>query len=208
MASHSINGALLDLPFTDELGQLHELSIAARHLDIKATRCGLHCVMRCAPVTHNETPEPSILTQQLLQQLAVFAGVLAIDLVIGAHHSTSSRIHGCFEWRHVDLMLRTVTNLHVHRHPTDLLVIVQPMLDGRNDALALDRLDKRLHELAAQEGVLSRERLKAPTSAGDPCDLQVWAQKHVRALAHKLLHNRSSVLPGGVRIETGSHREQ
>ena len=59
------------------------------------------------------------------------------------------------------------------------LVVVDVVLDVRDDALALDAHDRRLHQRVPQERVLAAEILEIAPIARDPSDAHAWAKLHL-----------------------------
>mmetsp|Transcript_99150 Transcript_99150/g.256326 ORF Transcript_99150/g.256326 Transcript_99150/m.256326 type:complete len:580 (+) Transcript_99150:1375-3114(+) len=206
--SHGVHRALLDLALADQRRQLREDAFVAWHLDVQPGRRPVDGVVRRAPVADDVSAEVELLAQEGLEELLVLAGVGAVDLVVRAHDGSRTRVDGRLEGRHVDLVLRAVVHLDVHGHAADLLVVVEPVLDRRDDAPGLDLLDEGPHELAAEVGVLAGQGLEAAARAGHARDLEVRAQEHVRALGDELLGDGGGVGRGGPGVEGGGEGQE
>mmetsp|Transcript_94053 Transcript_94053/g.243448 ORF Transcript_94053/g.243448 Transcript_94053/m.243448 type:complete len:487 (-) Transcript_94053:192-1652(-) len=164
--------------------------------------------MRCAPIAHDETTEAKVFAQQLLQYVWILTCMRASNLLVGAHHSTCTCLDGSLEHGHVDLVLRTLSDIHVHGHPVILLIIVEPMLDCHDDALLERLLHEGHHQLAAEEGVLSGESLEGAATQRVAPDLDVWPQHHIGTLGGEFVGDRRRVGPRHLRVEARGHREQ
>mmetsp|Transcript_2610 Transcript_2610/g.10079 ORF Transcript_2610/g.10079 Transcript_2610/m.10079 type:complete len:277 (+) Transcript_2610:1287-2117(+) len=208
VASHGVDRGLVHGALTNELRELHEHAVAAWHLDIQAARGSLHSIMRCTPIAHHETSEARILPEQLLEQLRVLARVGAVHLIVGAHDGAGAGIDGSLERCHVDFVLRAISDFNIHGHAADLLVVVQPMLDGRDDTLALNLPHKGPYQLGSQEGILAGKGLETAASVRDAVDLQVRTQQHIRTLADELLDDRGGITPGSFGAEARGHSQQ
>mmetsp|Transcript_69662 Transcript_69662/g.181219 ORF Transcript_69662/g.181219 Transcript_69662/m.181219 type:complete len:321 (-) Transcript_69662:67-1029(-) len=135
--------------------------VVSLHVDVQARVRGPLHVVRRTPVADDEALEVERVAEEGLQQLAVLASVLAVDLVVGAHDRCRTRLKCRLEHRQVDLVLGAVADLHIHGLPVDLLVVVQEVLHTSDDAMVLDGLHEGRHELRAQVGVLARNGLEA-----------------------------------------------
>mmetsp|Transcript_25204 Transcript_25204/g.72635 ORF Transcript_25204/g.72635 Transcript_25204/m.72635 type:complete len:489 (+) Transcript_25204:1274-2740(+) len=204
---HAVQSSRLNLALCDELGEV-AVVLALGHLNVEARLRGLLGVVRGSPITNCVPLEAEVLAQELRQQVVVLAGMMAIDLVVGAHHRARAGFKSRLEYGHVDLVLRPLADDRRHRLPVDFLVVVQPVLDGGDDALILHGLDVRPDQLAAQKGVLPRKSLEPPAGQCRSGHLNIWAQQDVRALEHELLRHRRRVPPGGLRIEGRRHGQQ
>mmetsp|Transcript_28197 Transcript_28197/g.59698 ORF Transcript_28197/g.59698 Transcript_28197/m.59698 type:complete len:436 (+) Transcript_28197:730-2037(+) len=209
-----IDESLCDRTGLEESWELVELvgqpldGVGPLHVDVETGQCRPQSVMGRAPIADHVAPEARIRPQQLLQQLAVLASMHAVDLVVGAHQAGSTGVKGRLEDRHVDLVLSTVGHLGIHGEAENLLVVVKPVLHCGDDATVLDRLDERLHKLAAEVRVLTRDGLKAAACECGPRDLDVGAKEHVRALGDELLGDSGGVAPCGFGIEARGHSKE
>ena len=63
---------------------------AAGHLHIQARQRGFNGRVRAAPIRQYESLESEILFQDVGEQIAVLAGVIAVQQVVGTHHGAGA----------------------------------------------------------------------------------------------------------------------
>src|SRR5260370_22648821 len=101
--------------------------------------------MRAAPIGDDETPESPILLEDVMQDISVLAGVVAVDAVIGAHHRAGIRnLDADVKGEEIALLHSTLGYDRVHDVAAGFLIIDGEMLDVSNDVLRL----LALHEIA------------------------------------------------------------
>lgn len=85
---HIVEPRLGNLPvFYRLLQRLAEVVVIARHVLIHPVQRGLHRAMRSAPVRQYPALELEVLFQNLVQQVVVLAGMIALVKVVGTHHT-------------------------------------------------------------------------------------------------------------------------
>ena len=96
-------------------------------------------VLCVAPQSERTKPwKPEILLQNLVEQVAVLAGVVAVHQVVGAHHgSRAGLLHGDLERQQVGLAHGALVDLDVDDVAAGLLVVERVVLDVADDALSL-----------------------------------------------------------------------
>src|SRR5262249_36859264 len=97
------------------------------------------------------------LFQYLVIEPTVGGGVLAVELVVGAHRSPClAFLDRRFKRGQVDFAQRAFAHVGVYRHAFGLLVVGRVMLDGGGDALALDALDDVHAQPRRQVGIFAQ----------------------------------------------------
>ena len=127
---------------------LHQLLVidATRggHLQLQSRTNGLHAVVHGAPVGHHNAIKSPLLPQYVRQQPGVFAGVDAVDQVVGAHDAFgAASSYGSFKSRKINLAQRTLRYDAVYCHAAELLAIGREMLYTGRHALFLQAGDIR-----------------------------------------------------------------
>mmetsp|Transcript_95583 Transcript_95583/g.247513 ORF Transcript_95583/g.247513 Transcript_95583/m.247513 type:complete len:430 (-) Transcript_95583:1425-2714(-) len=171
------------------------------HVDVQAGLERLFGIMRGPPITNDQAVEVQVMAQELTKQPRILTRVDSIDLVVGAHDGCGASVDGGLKNRHVNLVLSPVVHGHAHRHPEDLLVVIEPVLHARHDALGLDGLHKGLDKRAPEKWILAGDRLEPPPSKARAHDLDIWPEQHVGALPIELVRHRAGVGRGDGGVE-------
>ena len=129
---------------------------AGAHLEVEAIEDRLARVVRAAPVGDDGALEAPLALEHLVQQVIVVAGVLAAELVVGAHHGEGPALaHARLERGQVDLAQRPLVDLHVDRAAVLLLVVEGVVLDAGDRLLGLHALHVADGHPAGEPGVLA-----------------------------------------------------
>ena len=137
----------------------------SRLLGVQACQRRLRGAVRGVPVGDDESLEAPGLLQQLVEQVVVLAGPVAVHLVVGAHdHAGLALQHGDLEGEQVGLAHDARAHLHVADVAPGLLIVDGVVLEISDDLLALLALDHLGHHLAGEDRIFS-EILEVPSVA-------------------------------------------
>ncbi len=131
------------------------------------------------PIGDDDPAEAPLLAEHLGEQPAVHRGVLAVQLVVSAHHGERLRLpHGVLEGGELELSQRAFVVDAVHDQPPGLLVVAGEVLQRRAHATGLHAADEGRGHPPRQEGIL-REVLEVATAAGIAFEVHPRAQQDV-----------------------------
>ena len=158
----------------------------AGHLEVQPGVDADRSVGHGEPVTHDQAVEAPLGAQDVGEELARFAGVLAVDEVVGAHHGPGVRLGDReFEARQVELAQRPLVDDGVEAHPVALLVVHREVLHTRADPLGLHAPHQSRRRLARKDRIL-REVLEVPAPGRVPLDVQTRPEQDGDVLAPRL----------------------
>ena len=127
-------------------------------------------------------------------------GVLAVDLVVGAHHQPRPRRgDDVLERRKIDLPQRPLVGVGADPHPVGFLVVRREVLHAPADLLCLQPIDHRRGEPAGQVRILG-EVLEVAPAQRVPLDVDSWAEYRRDVLGPRLRAEGGPHLTGQVRI--------
>src|ERR1022692_2299615 len=110
----------------------------ARHLLIESVQCRLGGRVRAAPVRKDPALEAPLLLQHLVQQVVVFAGIIAVDLVVRAHHARGLRdFQGDLERQQIGLPHGPLVEDHIQDIAPGFLVVECVVLNVAHHLLGL-----------------------------------------------------------------------
>ena len=167
-----------------------------RHLQVQPGGQGGDPVMHRAPVRHDQPVEAPLVPEHLGQQPPVLRRVLAVDLVVGAHHRPRP---GCgdhvLEGGQVDLAQGALVHVGADPEPVGLLVVRREVLHARPDLLRLQAVHQPGGEPAGQERVLGQVLEVAPAQRR-ALDVDPGAEDDRDVLGARLGAQRRAHLPG------------
>mmetsp|Transcript_10842 Transcript_10842/g.38016 ORF Transcript_10842/g.38016 Transcript_10842/m.38016 type:complete len:575 (-) Transcript_10842:97-1821(-) len=197
------------LPCLHQLRQLaKDVVRPTHHLNVEPSFGGVVGVVCGPPIADDIALEAELLSQQGLQELLVLTCMRAVDLVVRTHHRARTSFESGCEYGHVDLVLRPVADLDIHRLPVNLLVIVQPMLHRHDDAVVLHFLNEGTNQDASQVRILAGDGLEAAPRQRCACHLDIRPQEDVRSLRDELLCDGLCVNSRGLGGEARSNSQQ
>ena len=200
VAVHIIGGQLLL-----ESGHVHI------HLEVAPRFQSLAGVPHRAPVGDHVKREAPASLQDAIQQVGVFRGLLAVDLVVGVHHREGARVLDDPS-EVVAVMLHELALRHgvVDVVPVHLLVDPVEVLDRGDDRLLLDAAHHLDVHVRREEGVLPT-RLRAPAVARIAAQVHGWAELLVLAVGVEFGAHRVADVVGQLAVPGGrdadAHRE-
>ncbi len=183
-----------------------ELPVARLHVEPVVER--LHRGVRSAEVRQHEAVEAQLALEDVDQQRAVLAGVLAVDAVERAHGRAQAVVDRGLPRRGVDLLDRPLVGQRVVGHvAVELLRVEVVVLEVGDHAAVLDGAHVRADHAAGQQRVLALALVgAAPPRIAD--DVAVRAEQHVATdLAH-LVGDGPPVAGGEPGIEGGRQQHR
>ena len=169
------------------------VGLAGAHLEVEALQDGLAGVVGAAPVGDDAAREAPLALEHLVEQVVVVAGVLAAELVVGAHHRERPALaHSRLERRQVDLPQRPLVHLHVDRAAVLLLVVDGEVLDAGDRLLGLHALHVA-HGHAAGEPRVLAEVVVVAAAQRRSLDVERGAEDHVLAARAGLVPDHAAV---------------
>ncbi len=137
-----------------------------------------------------------------MEEIVVFASVVAIDAVIGAHHRSGMCIADAdLKREQVALAHGALGDYGVHDIAAGLLIVDGVVLDISDDMLCLLTGDKLAPEGARQDRVLA-EILEGAAVAWFPRKVHPAAERHVIPLRPQLPADHRPILIGSLAIPT------
>ena len=102
-------------PFQKRIGQIiFVVGLRRPHFNVHAVRHRQVGVMHSAPVGHDQALESPFAFEDLVEQIIVFAAMLAAKLVVGAHDGQHARfLHRRAKCRQVKLAQSALVHLHI-----------------------------------------------------------------------------------------------
>jgi hypothetical protein len=177
-----------------------------RHLQIQASAQRRDPVVHGAPVGNDHAVEAPLLAQHVGEQPPVLRGVLAVDLVVGAHHQPRpGRGDDVLERREVDLPQGPLVGVRADPHPVGFLVVRGEVLHAAADLLRLQPVDHRRGEPAGQVRVFG-EVLEVAPAQRVPLDVESRAEDRRDVLGPRLRAEGGAYLPGQVRVPGAAQR--
>ena len=177
-----------------------EVVVVAGHLLIEAVQRGLDRAVGRAPVGDDPALEAPVLLQDLVEQVVVLAGVVAVDEVVGAHHRRGlGDADGDLEGEQVGLAHGTLVEQNVDDGASGLLIVERVVLDVAHDVLRLDAALELAGHGAGQYRVFAGV-LEVAAVARLARDVHAAADGHVEALSARLATNHRAVEEGRVGV--------
>ena len=178
------------------------------HLDVEAVQRRLARVVGAAPVGDDAAVEAPLTAQNVVQQHAVVAAVLAQIAVVGAHDAPRAAVdHRPAEGRQVDLAQGPFADHDVDRSAPLLLVVQGEVLDAGRHAVLLQLLDVGHDHLARQAGVLTHV-LEVAAVERRAVDVDTRAQQHILLAVAGLFADGPAVAGGHLRVPRGGQGRQ
>ena len=189
---------------------LHQLAVVhplrAGHFQLQPGRHALDAVVHRAPVGHDEAFETPRIAQDVGQQRAVFAGVVAVDPVVAAHDRPRlGLLDGGLERGQVDFVQGALVDAAVHRKAARLLIVGGKVLDACADALALHAADEPCGQLPGQIGVFGII-FKIAAAQRAALDIDGGSQQHLHTLGACFAPQRRAHAAGQRRVKRGRRR--
>ena len=158
--------------------------------------------MRSAPVRQHKSLKAPILLQDIREQILVFAGIVAVDRVVGAHDRAGlPDAIADFECQQVRLAHGSLIDDCVGQIAARFLVVDGVVLQLADHVLRLLTADALTDDGAGQDWVLAVVLKVAPV-AEFPGQVHSSREAHVEALCPLLPANQRPILAGGFRIPT------
>ena len=203
----SVEVGLLDLPGGERGVEVRPaLPRRARHLEVESGEQRLGRAVRPEPVAHHHAVEAPLVAQHVGEQPPVLAAVRPVEPVVAAHHGACSRSpHGRLERDEVQLAQGALVDLRRDRHPLELGVVADEVLDARGDALGLQTLDVGDGQLGGEHRVLAEALEVAPTDRG-AMEVDRRGEEHAGALRPGLPPEGPSDVADQVRVPGGAER--
>ncbi len=156
--------------------------------------------MRATPIGNNEAREMEVLPKDIGEQVAVFAGEIAIHAVVRAHESAGiGNPEGDFKGAQIGFPHRALVDVGVYGVAAALLVVDGIVLQIADDVLGLHALDKvanqraglqRIFALVFEGTAVTRLTRKVDASA----------ERHAIALGPQLTADQGAIFKRGLRI--------
>ncbi|MNH06461.1 hypothetical protein D3C79_658280 [compost metagenome] len=208
VADHRTQVAL-DLVVDDVLGQLAAPQVrqqvglgelqARRHVQVGAGPCALERVVNGIEVTDNGALIAPLAFEHLGDQVVVFTGVVAVDLVEPAH---DRRHVGVLDHRleagQVQLTQRALIGHDIDRLAIGFLLIGQVMLATGLDPLGLDAVDDGRRQHRAKERVLATDVLGRTAVVGRAVQIHPGREHLLAAGNTRFIGNGQAELFGPV----------
>lgn len=152
------------------------------HLQVQSGAQGLDRAVAPEPVAHDDAVEAPLVAQDLGQQPVVVGAVRAVQPVVGAHDGPhAGPLHRRLERHQVHLAQRALVDLRRHRHPLELGLVADEVLDAGRNTLVLQPGDVGDRHLRRQHRILTVE---LEVAAADRRAVQVHGrrQQHMGVL--------------------------
>ena len=135
--------------------------------------------MNAPPVTDDHAREAPLPTQHRREQMLVLRAPSPVHLIICCHQSPGIALaHSHLEWTQVDLVHGTVSDAHIHRAASILLVVQGIMLQTYRSSIVLCTLRISHGEHTTEQRVLTQILISA-SSRRNALDIDGWPQDHV-----------------------------
>ena len=129
--------------------------LAAVHLDATAVQRALHGCVRPAPVRDDHPREMPAVAQDAALEKSILAAPVSVHLVVRRHHAPGACVHdGGLEGGEIDFVQRPFVADGVDVVSVEFLVVEAKVLDGRGNAVALDRPDLGNDQLCREARIL------------------------------------------------------
>ena len=146
--------------------------------------------MNGAPIGHYKTFKTPFVFENICKQMLIFGGIVAIDLVIGAHDSIwFGLLDGFFESRQINLTQDALAQFGTHHQALRFLVVDGEVFERSTHPLALDALDEGRTHLTSQIGVF-REVFEIAATERRALHVDPWPQDDIHTLGNTLLAQR------------------
>ncbi len=174
---------------------------------IEAGERGLDGGVGAAPVGEDEALELPVALEDLVEDVVVLAGVVAVDAVVGAHDAGGfGEADGDLEGEQVGLAHGALVDEGVVGVAAGLLVVEGVVLDVAHDVVGLDAAGELADHGAGEDGVFAGV-LEVAAVARLADEVYAAADGHVVALLAQLAADDGAVEEGGVGIPRGGHAE-
>ena len=162
-------------------------------------------VVGSTPVGDHSALVAPVVDQNVLQEVLVFVGVNAVDLVVGAHDGLGlAFLYGNLKTGEVDLTEGTLIHHTVIGHAAQLLAVCGKVLGAGGNAVLLHATHESSGHLAAQVGVFG-EILEVTAAQRAALDVQAGAQQHVHIQAGSFFTHQTAHLLAQLRIPAVGH---
>ena len=179
----------------------------ARLLMIESGSRGLLDAVCTAPVRQYKALEVPVFLHNVGQQILVFAGVVAPDPVVGAHHRRRiGFLQSDFKRQQIALARGAFVDGYVDRVASAILIIERVMFDVADDMLRLQPLHDRPHHLSGKHRILA-QIFKRPSVARFAGKVSSAAERHVVTLRPQLAANQCSVFESCIEIPARRSRQ-
>jgi len=149
------------------------------HFQVRAAGDGAGTVVHAAPIGHKQAFKTPLFASDFGQQLRVFAGVGAVELVVGTHHGPGLRLaDDDLKRPQEDLAQSALIDDRVIDHPAEFLVVGSEVFQADARALALDAVDVGTCQFPCHEGIFGKVLKVAPVE-GVALDVHAWCQQDV-----------------------------
>ena len=176
-----------------------------RHFQRAAGFDGCDCGVGAAPIGDDHAVEAPFVAQDLLQQMLVFVGVDAVDLVVGGHDAHRLGLaHGDFKTGQIQFAHGTFVHHGVAGLAAQLLTVDREMLRACGDAVALDAANEAGGHTAGDDRIF-RIVLEVASAQRVAFDVHARAKQHVHVEIVSFLAERLAHLFGERRIPGVGH---
>lgn len=179
--------------------------VAARHLHVEPGGEGGDGAVGGEPVGHDPAVEAPVVAQDVAENWLVLAGEGPVHLVVRAHHGARSGGYGRFEAAEFEFAQGLFGDPHVDGHAVLLLVVQGEVLDGGDEALALDAADLLGDQVRAEQRILG-EGLVVASGVRGPDQVDHGRQEDVLAEGAALAADDLAVLAGERGVEGGGQQ--
>jgi len=201
--NHVVDARQRDRPAIHRLLERVSEIIAAWHFDVQPGERRFGSGMSPAPVGKHEALKAECLLQHVGQQVAVLAGPIGVDLVVGAHDRAGARILDAdLEGQQVAFAHGALVENHVADVAARFLVVKRVVLDIPDDALGLQGLHLLPDEPAGQDRILAFV-LEETAVARLSREVDAAAERHVESLVAQLAADECAVFVGQLGVPTG-----
>ena len=163
--------------------------------------------MGATPVGEDEALEVPIVLEDLVEGEVVLAGVVAVDMVVGAHDSGRvGETDGDLEGEQVSFAEGARVDDCVEGVAAGLLIVEDVVFDVSHDVVGLDAEGELANHCAGEDGIFAGV-LEVAAIARLADEIDSAADGHVEALVAKLAADDGAVEEGSVRIPGRRHAE-
>ena len=181
--------------------------VLARLLLVEASVRGFGSGMCTTPIGDDEALKVEILFQDVGEQIFVFAGIVAIDAVVGAHECAGiGDLESYLEGKQIRFAHGTLVDVYVYGIAAALLVVHCIVLQVADYVLRLHSLDEVADQRACQKRVFALI-LKRTAVARLARQVDASAERHAVALLAQLAADQCAIFKGSLRIPCGSSRQ-
>src|ERR1700722_9833821 len=159
--------------------------------------------MRRAPVRDDEALEVPVFFQNIGEQISVFAGIVAPDAVVRAHHGRNiGVVNADFKGQQVAFASSAFVDRDIDGVAPAFLIVERIVLDVAEDVLRLQAFHNLADHLAGEYGIFA-EIFKGAAVARLARQIDAAPECHVVALRAEFTSDERAVFVGGIEIPAG-----